>query len=251
MRVERYESASSLQYNAASAIVRFLNEAIAMRGSASLVLSGGSTPKAVYEMIAAEPASVPWKNVRLFWGDERCVPPTHPDSNYRMTRDALLSRIAIPDQNIFRIEAELEPRRAAENYAAVMRNEFRLTDGDIPRFDVVMLGLGEDGHTASLFPGTTILDESRKIVAEVFVPKFNAHRISMTFPAINNARTLLFLVSGSGKAGILRAVLEKEPNNYPAQRVKPTHGSLYWLVDAAAAANLQSTTFHQHFSLLT
>ena len=249
--VQRYESAGALHRAAASAIVALLNEAIAVRGVATFVLSGGSTPRAVYESLAAEPARIDWSKVKLFWGDERCVPPAHHDSNYRMTREALLHAIAIPEGNIFRIKAEREPRAAAESYAALLAAEFKLIDGELPRFDLVLLGLGEDGHTASLFPGTSIVNETRRLVADVFVPKMNAQRISMTFPVINNSSNVLFLVSGAGKAGILRDVLEGEPNVFPAQNVAPTNGTLHWLVDAAAATDLQSTIFHQHSSLVS
>lgn len=240
-QLQHFATASELQEAAARFIVRLLNEAIRARGTGTLILSGGSTPKAVYELLASEQfrSQLDWKNVHLFWGDERCVPPTHADSNYRMTNEALLQKIPVPPKNVHRIEGERLPREAAELYEKEIRIFFGLKASQRPRFDVTLLGMGEDGHTASLFPGTTILNETKRLVSDVFLPKFNAHRISMTYPTINNSRSILFLISGAGKAKILHEALEGEPNRYPAQRVQPTHGTLFWLVDAAASTDLQ------------
>lgn len=240
VQLERFENPIALQRAAANAIAKHLNEARAVRGIATLVLSGGSTPKAIYQLLGAEPlrSQLDWNNIHLFWGDERCVPPTHAESNYRMTNRALLEKIEIPDKNIHRIPGEREPRAAAESYEQEIRNFFTLNANELPQFDVTLLGMGDDGHTASLFPDTTILNETNRLVAEVFVPKFNAHRISMTFPVLNNSRTILFLVSGASKAGILREVLEGEPTRFPVQRVQPANGTLHWFVDATAAALL-------------
>jgi 6-phosphogluconolactonase len=240
-KVECFADATTLQREAANTIARLLHEAVAQHGNASLVLSGGSTPKAVYELLGAEPlrSHVAWGKVHVFWGDERCVPPTHPDSNFRMANKALLEKIDIPASNIHRIQAEQHPGAAAASYEEEMRTFFRLNASAASQFDVTLLGMGEDGHTASLFPNTTILSETKRLVADVFVPKFNAHRISMTFPALNTSRTILFLITGESKAEILRAVLEGEPNRFPAQRIQPTNGRLVWYVDNAAAANLK------------
>ncbi len=240
-QIERFANALELQRAAAVSIVRFLNEAIIARGVASIALSGGSTPKAIYELLGAEPlrSQLDWKTVHVFWGDERCVPQTHADSNYRMTNEALLQKISIPQENVHRIQAERSPYEAAELYSEEIRKFFGSKENEFPRFDVMLLGMGEDGHTASLFPGTTILNETKRFVAEVFVSRFNAYRISMSFPVINNAQVIMFLVSGTSKAKILRDVLEGEPNRYPSQGVQPTHGDLYWLIDEAAAPHLQ------------
>ncbi len=240
--IERFPNAAALQRGAADKIVSLLNEATAQRGRAAILLSGGSTPKAIYELLGEEPlrSNVDWNRVHFFWGDERCVPPTHAESNFRMTSEALLANISVPKANIHRIEAERAPSEAAKLHEGELKNFFSLKENAFPRFDVALLGMGEDGHTASLFPETTILNETKRIVAEVFVPKFNTYRISMTFPTLNNSRTVLFLVSGAGKKQILREVLEEERNRFPAQRVQPTSGKLYWFVDEAAASQLQS-----------
>ncbi len=240
-QVECFVDATTLQREAANTIAQLLHEAVAQRGNASLVLSGGSTPKAVYELLGAEPlrSQVAWSKVHVFWGDERCVPPTHPDSNFRMAHSALLEKIEIPATNIHRIQAEQHPGAAAASYEEELRTFFRLKASPAPQFDVTLLGMGEDGHTASLFPNTTILSETERLVADVFVPTFNAHRISMTFPALNTSRTIVFLITGKSKAEILRAVLEGEPNRFPAQRIQPTNGRLVWYVDKAAAAKLK------------
>lgn len=213
----------------------------------SLVLSGGSTPQAVYERLAGAMtrANVAWENIHLFWGDERCVPPDHAESNFRMVNEALLRRITIPPANIHRIEAERPPTNAAERYENGLRVFFGLKEKEFPRFDLILLGLGEDGHTASLFPDTPMLAETEHLVAAGFVPRINTHRISMTLPTINNARALMFLVAGARKAKILYEVLEGTSRQYPAQRVEPTDGTLLWLLDADAAAFLSPNTIHQ------
>jgi 6-phosphogluconolactonase len=238
--IERFADAETLQQAAAKRIVDLLREAIAQRRKGTIALSGGSTPKAIYELLAEEPfrSHVDWSRVHFFWGDERCVPPTHADSNYRMTNIALLEKIEIPDANIHRVEAERAPNEAARLYEGELRKCFSLKQNEFPRFDVLLLGIGEDGHTASLFPETAILNKTKRSVAEVFVPKFNAYRISMTFPTINNSRTILFLVSGASKTKILQEVLEGAPNRFPAQRIQPTSGKLFWFVDDTAATQL-------------
>ncbi len=235
--IDRFATASELHHAAAVSIVRFLGDAVSHRGRATLCLSGGSTPKAVYELLAGE-QSVDWAKVHFFWGDERCVPPTHPESNFLMASEAFLQKLSIPDANIHRIEAERPPAEAAERYESELRTFFGLMENEIPRFDVTLLGLGEDGHTASLFPGTTILNESKRLVAEVYVEKFKAYRISITYPLVNNSKVIMFLVSGSGKATILHEILEGEPGRYPAQQVQPTDGTVYWLIDEHAAYHL-------------
>lgn len=242
-QIQRFATASELQTSAACFIVHLLNEAIQIRGRGTLVLSGGSTPKAIYELLASEQfrSQLNWNHVHVFWGDERCVPPSHDDSNFRMTSEALLKKISIPDTNVHRIETECSPKEAAELYEKEIKTFFGLNDNQVPQFDVTLLGMGDDGHTASLFPGTAIVNETERLVSEVFVPKFNAHRISMTYPLINNSRSILFLVSGASKARILYDVLEGEPNRYPAQGVRPGNGTLYWLVDEHAAQQLRNS----------
>ncbi|MEO8167471.1 MAG: 6-phosphogluconolactonase [bacterium] len=235
--IYRFATPVELQRAALVSIAKFLDEAVRLRGVATLCLSGGSTPKAVYELLANE-QSPEWAKVHFFWGDERCVPPTHHESNFLMAKNALLERLVIPDGNIHRIEAERPPAEAAQQYERELRNFFRLMENEMPRFDVTLLGLGEDGHTASLFPGTTILNETTRLVAEVYVEQFKAHRISLTYPVLNNSAVIMFLVSGSGKASILHEILEGAPGRFPAQKIQPSDGTLYWLVDEQASSHL-------------
>ncbi|MBM2841757.1 MAG: pgl, partial [Bacteroidetes bacterium] len=176
--------------------------------------------------------------VHLFWGDERCVPPDDPESNYRMVHEALLRHIGIPPENVHRIKGELDPALTAREYEEEIRRAFGVNENAIPRFDLILLGLGEDGHTASLFPGTSALQEKQRIVTEVYVEKLESHRITITLSVINNAFHVFFLVSGKSKAQILGAVLNESPVSYPAQLVRPVAGELQWLVDQDAASQL-------------
>lgn len=238
--IYRFATPSELHHTAAVSIVRLLSEAIQLRGTATLCLSGGSTPKAVYELLANE-HSVDWTKVHFFWGDERCVPPTHHESNFLMATNAFLQKLSVPQASIHRIKGERPPAEAAECYEKELRTFFGLTENEIPRFDITLLGLGEDGHTASLFPETTILNETRRLVAEVYVEKFKAYRISLTYPVFNNSHVIMFLVSGSGKAPILHEIFEGEPGRYPAQQIQPADGIVHWLIDQQAASHLSDS----------
>ncbi len=226
----------------AQVIARYLTEAIRQNGRARLVLAGGSTPRLVYSQLASErfTPTIDWENVKVFWGDERCVPPDHSDSNFRMAHEAFLDRVPIPRTNIFRIRAEISPDQAALEYEDVIRREFSMNEG-LPRFDLVLLGLGDDGHTASLFPGTSSLTEKRLLVTSVFVHKLNSHRITMTYPVINKATRVLFIVSGETKSTIVQNVLEGPAGRYPSQYVKPDGNGLHWILDRGAAALLKHT----------
>jgi 6-phosphogluconolactonase len=203
-----------------------------------VALSGGSTPRRLYELLAAPPFrdQVPWPHTHLFWGDERCVPPDHPDSNYRMARESLLERAPIPARNVHRIRGELAPQEAAAAYEATLRTEL----GAGGRLDLVLLGMGEDGHTASLFPGSPALHEQTRWVMAQEVEKLGAWRITLTPPIINAAANVLFVVAGGGKAGRLRQALVRpgQEELLPAQMVRPAEGRLLWLVDRAAAGLL-------------
>lgn len=210
-----------------------------------VALAGGRTPRGVYERLAAlgsaGTASIDWSRAHVFWGDERAVPPDSPDSNYRMAREALLSRVLIPEDQVHRIPAERpDPGAAADAYEREIREAFHLSPGEWPRFDLVLLGLGDDGHVASLVPGSSALEARRRLVAAPAQEYRGTRRITLTFPVINQAAGVLFLVSGGAKAAILRAVLRGDdgPDRYPAQRVRPERGSVLWLVDRAAAARL-------------
>jgi 6-phosphogluconolactonase len=214
----------------------------------SVALSGGSTPRVLYELLADpnQPfrARIPWAETHFFFSDERHVPPDHPDSNYRMANEALFSRVPLPAQNIHRIPAE-NPN--AEGVAVAYETELRKFFGAgietrspgeaIPGFDLILLGLGEDGHTASIFPGSEVLHETRRWVAAPWVEKLNTYRITMTLPLLNSGKSVVFLVTGAPKAEILREVIlgDKEPDLYPAQAISPTSGAVSWFVDEAAA----------------
>ena len=234
-----YPDAASLARAAAEHCVTLAAEAIAARGRFAVALSGGSTPCATYALLATEEfdARVDWSRVHVFWGDERCVPPDHPDSNYRMARQALLDKTSIPTENVHRIRGELPPDQAATAYQA----ELEAVLGAGGRFDLISLGMGEDGHTASLFPGTAALHEQTRWVVAHYVGKLSVWRVTLTPVAINAAAHVTFLVSGAGKAERLREVLDgpHQPDVLPAQIVRPTDGRLLWLADAAAAVHVR------------
>jgi len=235
---------AALAREGAEAFVRLANEAVEAHGSFSVALSGGSTPKVLFGLLATEYLDrVPWRGVHVFWGDERHVGPEHPDSNYRMAREAMLSKVPIPEENVHRVEAENpDAAAAADAYARTLDASFHPEAGAFPRFDLVMLGMGPDGHTASLFPHTEALGERSSTVVANWVAKFDTHRITLTVPVLNAAANVLFLVAGADKAEALREVLQGEPNSdeYPSQLVRPTSGRLVWLVDRAAASLLSA-----------
>ena len=205
------------------------------RGRFTVALSGGSTPRRLYELLAtpAYAEKTSWERWHVFWGDERCVPPDHPDSNYRMAREALLDRVPIPPSQIHRIKGEAVPYDAAEAYEHELCQSF---GEPTPAFDLVLLGLGEDGHTASLFPGTNGLEEERRLVMANWVPHLQAYRITFTLPLINAARNVAFLVTDGSKAEVLRKVLAPTPGDplLTAARVQPRAGTLHWFLSKAA-----------------
>lgn len=229
--------AAALAEKAARRLTGLAVKDVETRGRFSVALSGGSTPTALYRLLAEEPyrQQIPWQQAHLFWSDERCAPPDDPGSNYRLADETLISRVPIPPQNVHRLRGELEPEAAARAYARELRHFF---DSPQPRFDLILLGLGKDGHTASLFPASPALTETERpaVAVEAHYQARPAHRLTLTLPAINAARRVWFLVTGSDKAGIVRAVLAGPPNRLPAQLIHPTAGRLTWLLDAAAAA---------------
>jgi 6-phosphogluconolactonase len=223
-----------------------LEAAKAAKKSFALVLSGGSTPKTLYALLAGDPmlrTEFPWDKITLYFGDERHVGPDHPDSNFRMVKESLLALAPLKPEQVRRIKAEQgDAERAALEYQQIIRADFGLRGGQFPRFDVVLLGMGSDGHTASLFPGTKALRQTRRIVASNWVGKLYAQRITLTAPAINNAAQVIFLVTGADKAPALKGVLEgpREPEQLPAQMIEPRRGQLLWLVDRAAGSMLST-----------
>jgi 6-phosphogluconolactonase len=230
---------AALYRAAAQEFKRLAETAIAERGRFSVALSGGSTPRNVYSLLADNYKDLPWDRIHIFFGDERHVPPTDADSNFRMANESLLSKVPIPESNVHRIRAELDPNAAAEDYEKQLREFFQLKGGDWPRFDLIWLGLGEDGHTASLFPGSDAINETSRRVAANWVQKLQTFRITLTFPVLNHAAEVVFLVSRENKAQILSDVLKPGAKKYPSQSVQPENGHLIWLVDQDAAKLLQ------------
>jgi len=227
---------------AAEEVVRNANEAVKARGRFTIALSGGSTPKNLFNLLATNARNaLPWDRMYFFWGDERHVPPTDPDSNYRMADEVMLSKVPVPAGNVFRMDAENpDAARVAEDYEKTLRKFFQLAPGDVPQFDLILLGMGPDGHTASLFPGTAALQEKSRLVVSNWVEKLKTNRLSFTLPVLNAARCVAFLVSGTDKASVLKTVLKENASGeqYPAKLVNPSAGKLIWFLDRAAASSL-------------
>jgi len=237
-----YADLDELSQAAAELFAQRAQAAFWSQGHFTVALAGGSTPQPVYERLATPGfrVTIPWEATHFFWGDERCVPPDQPDSNYRMALEALLSKAPAPPANIHRMAGEQPPHAAAEAYAETLRDVFGLAGDELLRFDLILLGMGSDGHTASLFPGAEVLHEQTRLVAAHYVEKLKAYRLTLTPPVINNAALVVFLVAGAGKAETLRRVLQGPyvPDELPAQIVRPANGHLVWMVDEAAASML-------------
>ncbi len=230
-----YSSKAELIQAATDAIAGAIKNSVAERGTCYVALAGGRSPRDIYARLAiSQSDQIPWRDVHLFWGDERAVPPDHPASNYGMARESLLRHIAIPDANVHRISGEMEPGIAASEYTEVIA---RTLPTSPPRLDLVLLGIGEDAHTASLFPGTDALDEQKEDVTAVFVEKLETWRITMTLQMLNRAREVIFLVSGKSKAGIVQLIsrLKAPSKEYPATLIDPNHGDVRWMLDSEAA----------------
>ena len=245
-KVDVFRTSEALAQAAAERFVSSAAEAIRAGGRFVVALSGGSTPRSLYALLAtgAYATRIDWSRVQVFWGDERCVLPTSPISNYRMAREALLDHVPVPDKNVHRIRGEDDPATAAAAYERELRDMFGTPEGPpMPRlsFDLILLGLGEDGHTASLFPGLAAVSETERWVVAEYVARASMRRETFTPVLINAAAEVVFLVSGREKGEILRRVLDgpSQPGVLPAQVVAPRRGQLRWLVDAAAAANLR------------
>ena len=249
---------SALAAEAAERFTAAAERAVAARGIARIAISGGSTPKAAFALLADEAkpwrARMPWDKLELFWVDERCVPPDDADSNYHMTREALLDHVPLVPERVHRMEGEMEPHAAAERYEAALRTSFGIKDGEppwfepkkagatpaIPEFDLVALGMGPDGHTASLFPHTTALNEMGRWVTANYVEKLSMWRVTLTWPVINRAREVFFLIGGADKAGVVSEVFTgaNDPERLPSQLIWPANGILGVVLDAGAAARL-------------
>jgi 6-phosphogluconolactonase len=216
-----------------------------------IAISGGTTPKAMFRNLgseAYEKYAERWKNLQLYWVDERCVPPDDAESNYRMTEETLLAWVPLPPENVHRMEGELEPALAAARYETVLRNTFRLEGAELPSFDLLMLGMGDDGHTASLFPHTEAIDALGALVVANEVPQKDTWRITLTWPVINQAKEVVFLIEGAAKADVLHEVIfgARDPERLPSQLIRPANGKLVFLLDEAAAAKIPREGAQQH-----
>ena len=240
-----YEDLDALAHAAADLLVQ-LQSADRPQEHFNLALSGGSTPRTFHNVLVAPPYldQIDWESMQYYWGDERCVPPDDPDSNYRMARETLLAGAPVTSDQVHRVPTERgDPEMVADLYEADIRREMNLLPGQLPRFDLILLGMGPDGHCASLFPHTAALHVSDRLVTANHVPQLHTNRITFTAPVINNAAAVVFLIAGADKADALAAVLEgpRDPEMYPSQLIAPESGTLYWLVDRAAAAKLRQS----------
>jgi 6-phosphogluconolactonase len=215
--------------DAAAFILQQAHKAITARNEFRIALSGGNTPAPVYARIAAEAHDLPWDRIRFTFGDERCVPPDDPQSNFRMARENLFVLAGVPDKSIMRMRGEIDPQIAAQEYEDQLHNIAAGLGEPIYQHDLILLGLGDDGHTASLFPGTAALEEMTRRVVANFVPKFNAWRLTFTFPLINHARQILFLIGASKSPQLIERVLAGD-HQFPAARVNPSAGEVTWMI---------------------
>lgn len=240
--IRLFDDLEALSQGAAEFFIDKAQDAMAARGRFSVALTGGATPRRTYEMLAQSPFRdrVEWARVHIFWGDERCVAPEDPRSNALLAQETLLRRVPVPAGQVHPMDCRPSPREAARRYEALLQSFFA---GGEPRFDLILLGLGENGHTASLFPGAPVLTETARWVAEVYVAEQDLHRLTLTAPCINRGAAVVFLVAGAGKAAVVREVIEgpRDPSRLPAQLIHPEPGELHWLLDkgAAGALNLE------------
>ena len=230
---------------AARRFVAIANDAVAQSNRCTVAWAGGSTPERLYRLLASETYrdAVPWASLYIFFGDERCVPPDDRESNYRMAREAILDHVPVLPEQVFRMEGERDPQSAAVTYDATLGDVFGLTPGRVPHFDLILLGRGPDGHTASLFPHTDGLQVVERLATANYVPKFDTWRLTLTYPVLDAAMNVLFLVGGAEKADAVQHVIEGpfDPAEYPAQGVRTPEGTVTFLLDEAAAGKLIST----------
>ena len=238
---------AALAWRAALQFVELAEEAFAARGRVRIAISGGNTPKTTFELLANPEHPflnrMPWQGLELFWVDERTVPPDHPESNFRMTRETLLDHVGLRPDQIHRIQGELEPEVAAAEFEYDLRRTFRLEGAEAPRFDIIALGMGDDGHTASLFPHTDAIHEMGRLVVANQVPQKDTWRVTLTWPVINHAREVFFLIEGDAKAPVLKEVFTgpRDVESLPSQLIWPASGILTLILDKAAAAQLPPT----------
>ncbi len=243
-----WPTATDLALASARLFATKVEDAAKKRGVARIAISGGSTPQAAFQMLAdpTQPFAntIPWDKLQLYWVDERCVPPAHPESNYGVCKNLLLDHVAIPAANVHRMEGELNPEEAASRYESTLRNTMKLEGAESPMFDLLLLGMGDDGHTASLFPHTDGLHEMGRLAIANHVPQKNTWRISLTWMVINAAAEVAFDIGGAAKTAIVSEVFTgpRDPERLPSQLIRPTNGRLLLQLDEAAAAKLPSAT---------
>ncbi|HEY1270969.1 MAG TPA: 6-phosphogluconolactonase [Terriglobales bacterium] len=240
--VQIFPAPNELFAAAAEEFISRASDAVSRHGLFNVALSGGSTPRGLYVLLAGRLADkVPWDKIRFFWGDERHVGPEDPESNYRMAHEAMLSKVKLNPANVFRVPAENpDAGQAAAEYEETLRRAFHSETGEAPGFDLILLGMGPDGHTASLFPGTEAVQEESRLVVANWVENFKSHRITLTVPVLNSATCVMFLVTGKDKAPALAAVFDESApeDQYPAKKVRPRNGDLIWMVGRDAASDL-------------
>jgi 6-phosphogluconolactonase len=238
-----FPDAAAIAKRASELFLDAAKSAVVARGSFSVALAGGSTPKTLYALLASEPlrSQLPWEKIQIFFGDERHAGPTDADSNYRMANESMLSKVPLKPEQIHRIKGENpDTEKAAQEYETLLREQFKLASGQLPRFDLMLIGMGNEGHMLSLFPGTRALHAGGRLVMHNWVGKLYTDRITCTAPVANNSALIIFMVAGADKAPALKAVLEGpyEPEQLPSQLANPTHGKLVWLLDTTASAML-------------
>ncbi len=238
--VEILSDLNAISREAASLFINASRDSIAAREKFAVAISGGSTPRRLYTLLSSSPCrdQVDWQKVHFFWADERCVPKEDEASNFKIVFDRLLSKVPIPNENIHRIKGEEEPEKAARDYEADIKEFFEASG--LPVFDLVLLGMGEDGHTASLFPGSKSLEETARLVAPVYTEKSDQNRVTLTLAVLNNAAQILFLVAGTSKATVLSEILSdgEKKREFPAGRIRPLQGKVIWLIDREAAGRV-------------
>jgi 6-phosphogluconolactonase len=246
--VQILADAAAIARRAAERIIESAAAAVKERGVFTISLAGGSTPKTLYTLLATDPAfksKMPWDKTQFFFGDERHVPPDDSESNFRMANESMLSKLSLKPEQVLRIKAEYEDaEKAAKEYEQTLRSSFKLSDGQLPRFDVLLLGMGDEGHTLSLFPGTKALHDNGRLVMSNWVGKFFTTRITTTAPVASNSALVIFMITKADKALALKAVLEGpyEPEQLPSQLIQPKNGKLLWLLDTTAASKLAAGT---------
>jgi 6-phosphogluconolactonase len=239
---------AAIARRAAELIVDAATVAVRERGVFTISLAGGSTPKALYGLLATDPgfkSRMPWGKTQFFFGDERHVPPDDPDSNFRMANESMLSKVSLKPEQVYRIKGEYEDaEKAALEYEQTLRSYFKLSPGQLPRFDVLLLGMGDEGHTLSLFPGTKALHDNGRLVMSNWIGKLYTQRVTITAPVANNSGLAIFMITKADKALALKGVLEgpAEPEQLPSQLIQPKNGKLLWLLDTTAASKLAAGT---------